>query len=70
MKGFQYLMKIGHLLNVLALNSEIIIEKVLDLGIRGFIKYLKKVCSGAVLDSYKIKDVRNTNSNWKLYIAA
>jgi hypothetical protein len=55
MKGFHYLMKIGHFLNVLALNSELLADKVKELGIRGFIKYLTLVCEGSVLDKNRIK---------------
>ncbi|RKL63967.1 hypothetical protein DXT63_02795, partial [Thermoanaerobacteraceae bacterium SP2] len=54
MKGFHYLMKIGHFLNVLALNSELLADKVKELGIRGFIKYLTLACEGSVLDKNRV----------------
>lgn len=70
MKGFQYLMKIGHLLNVLALNSELIIDAVQEFGIRGFIKYLKQITGGFVLDKARINSMRNSGIIWKLDQAA
>lgn len=46
MEGFHYLMKIGHFVNAMAMNSEIIIDRVLKRGIRGFIDDLKITSSG------------------------
>jgi hypothetical protein len=70
MKGFHYLMKIGHLLNVLALNSELLASKVKELGIRGFIKYLTLACEGSKLDKDKIKEARERKFMWKLELVA
>lgn len=66
MKGFHYLMKIGHFINVLALNSEILIDKVKELGIRGFIHYITSICNGSVLDKIKIKEAREKKFMWRL----
>lgn len=70
MKGFHYLMKIGHFLNVLALNSELLAEKVKELGIRGFIEYLTDACKGAPLDEKGIKKARDKKFYWKLELVA
>lgn len=70
MKGFHYLMKIGHFLNVLALNSELLSEKVKELGIRGFIKYLILACEGSRLDKERIKEARDRKFMWKLVLVA
>ncbi len=70
MKGFHYLMKIGHFLNVLALNSELLSEKVKELGIRGFIEYLTLACKGYPLDKKRIKEARDRKFMWKLEFAA
>lgn len=70
MKGFHYLMKIGHFLNVLALNSELLADKVSELGIRGFIKYLKLICEGSTLDKKRIQEVRYRKFMWKLELVA
>jgi hypothetical protein len=63
-------MKIGHFLNVLALNSELLADKVKELGIRGFIKYLTLVCEGSVLDKNRIKKAREKKFMWKLEFVA
>jgi len=44
------LTQIGYFLNVLVLNSELLSERVKELGIRGFIEYLTLVCEGCPLD--------------------
>lgn len=70
MKGFHYLMKIGHFINVLALNSVILSEKIKTLGIRGFIQYLKLACEGCLLDKEKIRMAREKIFMWRLEPAA
>jgi hypothetical protein len=67
MEGFHYLMKLGHLMNVMALNSEILHCKVMKLGIRGFIRNLKLACAGCKLNKSKIREVsQNSNCQWRL----
>ena len=66
MEGFHYLMKIGHFVNAMAMNSEIIIDRVLKRGIRGFIDDLKIALSGCLLDKTKIKAVIENNKQWRL----
>lgn len=66
MEGYHYLMKIGRLLNVLAVNSELLAEKVEALGIRGFIKFLKNACTGYVLDADRIREAVNRKRQWRL----
>jgi len=70
MKGFHYLMKIGHFMNVLALNSELLSDKVRELGIRGFINYLELACKGSSLDKNRIKEAREREFMWKLELTA
>lgn len=66
MEGYHYLMKIGHLLNILAANSELLINKVKALGIRGFIEFLKLACSGALLDGGRIRKAAYRRGQWRL----
>ena len=70
MEGFHYLMKIGRFLNVLALNSELLIDKVMELGIRGFFAYLKLACSGSPLDKEKLVKAVEGRHQWRLVPAA
>lgn len=66
MKGFHYLMKVGHFLNVMAVNSELLLQYVDESGIRGFINDLWLALSGTVLDVQRIADIIKTKHVWKL----
>lgn len=70
MEGYHYLMKIGRFLNVLAANSELLAEKVNELGIRGFIAFLNEACGGILLDKDKIQKAANKRQQWRLVYAA
>ncbi|MCX7842798.1 MAG: hypothetical protein N2489_06955 [Clostridia bacterium] len=70
MKGFHYLMKIGHFMNALALNSQLLADKVRELGIQGFIDYLELACKGSRLDKNRIKEARERKFMWKLELTA
>lgn len=70
MEGFHYLMKIGRFLNVLALNSELLIDKVMELGIRGFLAYLKLACSGSHLDKERLVKAVEGRHQWRLALTA
>lgn len=70
MEGYHYLMKIGRLFNVLAANSELLADKVEALGIQGFIKYLKKACSGFPLDADRIMKAASKKRQWRLTLIA
>ncbi len=50
MKGYHYLMRLGHLINVLAIYSERLIKMVRELGVRGFIRFVRETISGPWLD--------------------
>lgn len=50
MKGYHYLMRLGHLINVLTIYSERLIEMVRELGVQGFIRFLRKTLTGPWLD--------------------
>lgn len=54
MKGFHYLMHLGHIINVLTLYSAALITKVREKGARGTVKLLWKIFSGSVLDFYRL----------------
>ena len=50
MKGYHYLMRLGHLINVLALYSERLVKMVRELGVRGFLRFVRATISGPWLD--------------------
>ncbi len=69
MKGFHYLMKVGHFLNAMAVNSELLTKYVNQSGIRGFINELWLALSGAVLDVKRIAAIVEKKHIWKLKVA-
>ena len=66
LEGYHYLMKIGRFLNVMAANSELLIDKVRKLGIRGFINYLNEALTGNLLDKRKLAEVAEKGIRWRL----
>jgi hypothetical protein len=56
MKGYHYLMRLGHALNVLAQFSEALIEVVNRMGIRPFIKYVRDSLVHRWLDPVKLRE--------------
>lgn len=67
MKGYHYLMHIGHLINTLAMNSDLLASTVAEKGIRGFVKFLKLCCEGSALCSEKIKGMREKKYIFRLF---
>jgi hypothetical protein len=57
MEGYHYLMKIGRLVNALAANSELLVQKVMELGVRGFIAELRRSISSPALDRDRLEKV-------------
>ena len=55
MKGYHYLMRLGHALNVLAHFSSALIKRVREMGVRGFIDFMRETMAGHWLDPEKTK---------------
>ncbi|MCP3943251.1 MAG: transposase, partial [Desulfobacteraceae bacterium] len=55
MKGYHYLMRLGHLFSILAQYSERLIKKVKEFGVRGFIKLLRETIAGPWLNEETVK---------------
>jgi hypothetical protein len=55
MKGYHYLMRIGHLINVLTLYSERLAKTIRDLTMSGFIRFVRNTISGPWLDYLWVK---------------
>jgi hypothetical protein len=53
MKGYHYLMRLGHMINVLAQCSERLVKIVRNLGMRGFIRFIRETISGPVVECRK-----------------
>ena len=50
MKGYHYLMRLGHLINILSHNCERLVKMVREFGVRGFISFIRGTLSGPWLD--------------------
>ncbi len=55
MKGYHYLMRLGHLINILAIYSERLVKMVRELGARGFIRFIRDTISGPWLNPVWVK---------------
>jgi len=66
MKGYHYLMRIGHTLNVLAQYSEKFITLVKEKGVRGFIEFIRETIMASVLDPIKISERLSGNIQLRL----
>ncbi|MCP4722577.1 MAG: transposase family protein [Desulfobacteraceae bacterium] len=56
MKGFHYLMRIGHVINILVQFSERFNDIIQERGVRGLIKYIRGTLSAPWLDSEWLED--------------
>ncbi len=57
MRGYHYLMRLGHLINTLARFSSELAPMVRRMGIRSFINFIRTTLSGPWLDLYGIDEV-------------
>ncbi|MCC7572787.1 MAG: transposase family protein [Candidatus Methanofastidiosum sp.] len=55
MKNWHLIMHLGHLINILALHTEVLIDKVRELGIRGTLRFLRKSWINQWIDPAKLK---------------
>ena len=56
MKGYHYLMRLGHLINVLAQYSERLVKMIRELGVRGFIRFIRETIAGPWLDPLLVRE--------------
>lgn len=55
MKGYHYLMQLAHVFNVMAQYSKIVIDNIKELGVRGFIEFIRDNIANPWLDSDWLK---------------
>lgn len=67
MKGYHYLMRIGHAFSILAQYSDCLIKKVKELGHRGFIKFIRETITSPWLDKAMI--IKRLNKKFQLRLA-
>jgi len=59
MKGFHYLMRLAHLLNILALLVPYLAEQVANMGKQGLIQFFRETLAGTFLDLDRIRALLN-----------
>jgi hypothetical protein len=57
MRGYHFLMRLGHLINILAHNTALLAKLVCQKGVRGLIRFLRETCIGPWLDAERIRKV-------------
>lgn len=55
MKGYHFLMQLGHLMNLLASHTVILARLVTRLGFRGLIRFLRETCSAPWVDADRLR---------------
>jgi len=66
MKGYHYLMRLGHFINVLAVYSECLVDIVRELGVRGFIRFVRETLVGPWLASPRVQERLEANFQLRL----
>ena len=56
MKGYHYLMRLGHMFNILAQYSERLVKVVRNLGVKGFIRFVRETISGPWLNAERVQE--------------
>jgi len=56
MKGYHYLMRLGHMVNVLAQYSERLVKMIRELGVQGFIRFVRETIGGRWLDPVMVQE--------------
>jgi len=57
MRGYHYLMRLGHALNVLARHSYVLAKYVRDLGVRGLIAFVRNTIGSPWLDAKELQEI-------------
>ncbi len=57
MRGYHYLMRLGHALNVLARHSYVLTKYVRDLGVRGLIAFVRNTIGSPWLDAEELQQI-------------
>ena len=66
MKGYHYLMHLGHLFNILAQYSQCLNKTVKELGARGFIRFIFETMKAPWLDKERVTERLNRNFQLRL----
>ena len=66
MKGYHFLMRLGHLINTIAQKTERLAQIVRKRGLRGLIQFIRETCKGPWLDAERIRQLRASSLQLRL----
>ena len=66
MRGYHYLMRLGHALNVLARHSYALVKYVRQLGVRGLIAFVRSTIAGPWLDAEDLQRILTAHCQIRL----
>ena len=66
MRGYHFLMRLGHLINVLAQKTERLAQIVRRRGLRGLIQFIRETCKGPWLDGDRIRRLHASSYQLRL----
>jgi len=66
MRGYHYLMRLGHALNVLACHSYVLAKYVRDLGVRGLIAFVRNTIASPWLDADELRKIATASCQLRL----
>jgi hypothetical protein len=66
MRGYHYLMRLGHALNVLARHSYALAKYVRDLGVRGLIAFVRNTIASPWIDAENLRQIATAPSQLRL----
>ena len=66
MRGYHFLMRLGHLINVLAQKTARLAQFVRHRGLRGLIRFIRETCTGPWLDAERIRRLHASSYQLRL----
>lgn len=66
MKGYHFLMRLGHFINIVAQKTEFLAKMVRRWGVRGVIQFIRDTCKGPWLDAERIRQLHASSLQLRL----
>ena len=66
MRGYHYLMRLGHVLNVLARHSYALAKYVRDLGVRGLIAFVRNTIASPWIEAKDLRQIAGASCQLRL----
>ena len=66
MKGYHFLMRLGHFINIVAQKTAFLAKMVRRWGVRGLIQFIRDTCKGPWLDAERISRLNSSSLQLRL----